>query len=82
MNSADYFGSTLHLLPLALPSNAQYLGLSRYRCQRSFIDKSAGPLCQTSISGFVYIAKQITIIPLTMQRRRRQAVGLARFQHC
>ena len=58
MNSADYFGSALHLLLLALPSNAQYLGLSRYGWQRSFIDKSAGPLWQTSISGFVSIAKQ------------------------
>ena len=38
MNSTDYFGSALHLLPLASPSNAQYLGLSRYGLQRSFID--------------------------------------------
>jgi hypothetical protein len=82
MNSADYFGSTLHLLPLALQSNAQYLGLSRYRYQRSLIVSSARPLRQTCISGFcLHCQPNHKMIPLTMQRRRRQAIALARVQH-
>jgi hypothetical protein len=82
MNSADYFGSTSHLLPLALQSNAQYVGLSRYRYHRSLIVSSTRPLRTITYFRFcLHCQPNHIMIPLTMQRRRRQAIAHTSVQH-
>ena len=51
MNSADYFDSALHLLPLVPPFNTLYLGLGRTGLHAVSLAYNAESKRQTSISG-------------------------------